>query len=136
MVFFFHMEVASDSFSFLIYSSWLLVFILGVFYLFLSGFNSYCWKGIHFSQNLDLIFLLFLFGLIIKIHFWFRDLLRELQKRSEVLLIMSGISSCLTSLNFWTTILNLRSYYLTLKTMPLFPLRLVIIDDTVNAWSG
>ena len=53
MVFFFHMEVASDSFSFLIYSSWLLVFILGVFYLFLSGFNSYCWKGIHFSQNLD-----------------------------------------------------------------------------------
>jgi len=36
-------------------------------------------------------------------------------------LLMSGISSCLTSLNFWTTILNLRSYYLTLKTMPLFP---------------
>ena len=27
-------------------------------------------------------------------------------------LLMSGISSCLTSLNFWTTILNLRSYYL------------------------
>ena len=36
-------------------------------------------------------------------------------------LLISGISSCLTSLNFWTTILNLRSYYLTLKTMPLFP---------------
>ena len=35
-------------------------------------------------------------------------------------LLMSGISSCLTSLNFWTTILNLRSYYLTLKTIPLF----------------
>merc|ERR1712151_1141726 len=33
----------------------------------------------------------------------------------------SGISSCLTSLNFWVTILNLRSYCLTLKTMPLFP---------------
>ena len=30
-------------------------------------------------------------------------------------LLISGISSCLTSLNFWTTILNLRSYYLTLK---------------------
>ena len=29
-------------------------------------------------------------------------------------LLMSGISSCLTSLNFWTTILNLRSYYLSL----------------------
>merc|ERR1711935_969816 len=35
-------------------------------------------------------------------------------------LLMSGTSSCLTSLNFWVTILNLRSYSLTLKTMPLF----------------
>ena len=52
-----HQEVASDSFCFLINSSWLLVFILYVFYLFFSGFNLYCWKGIHFSQNLDLIFL-------------------------------------------------------------------------------
>merc|ERR1711976_313448 len=41
-------------------------------------------------------------------------------------LLMSGISSSLTSLNFWTTILNLRSYYLTLKTMPLFPWALLI----------
>ena len=36
-------------------------------------------------------------------------------------LLISGISSCLTSLNFWITILNLRLYYLTLKTIPLFP---------------
>merc|ERR1711879_140711 len=41
-------------------------------------------------------------------------------------LLMSGISSCLTSLNFWTTILNLRSYCLTLKTVPLFPWALFI----------
>jgi cytochrome c oxidase subunit 1 len=41
-------------------------------------------------------------------------------------LLLSGISSCLTSLNFWITILNLRSYYLTLKTMPLFPWALFI----------
>merc|ERR1711907_572174 len=41
-------------------------------------------------------------------------------------LLMSGISSCLTSLNFWVTILNLRSYYLTLKTIPLFPWALFI----------
>merc|ERR1712144_61755 len=31
-------------------------------------------------------------------------------------LLMSGVSSCLTSLNFFVTILNLRSYSLTLKT--------------------
>merc|ERR1712184_21399 len=41
-------------------------------------------------------------------------------------LLMSGISSCLTSLNFWVTILNLRSYCLTLKTVPLFPWALLI----------
>merc|ERR1711963_1272740 len=41
-------------------------------------------------------------------------------------LLMSGISSCLTSLNFWVTILNLRSYSLTLKAMPLFPWSLLI----------
>merc|ERR1711976_212919 len=41
-------------------------------------------------------------------------------------LLMSGVSSCLTSINFFITILNLRSYYLTLKTMPLFPWSLLI----------
>merc|ERR1739836_278715 len=37
-----------------------------------------------------------------------------------------GISSCLTSINFFVTILNLRSYCLTLKTMPLFSWALLI----------
>merc|ERR1712209_217089 len=41
-------------------------------------------------------------------------------------LLISGISSCITSLNFWVTILNLRSYSLTLKTMPLFLWALLI----------
>merc|ERR1712084_2541 len=41
-------------------------------------------------------------------------------------LLVSGMSSSLTSLNFWVTILNLRSYSLTLKTMPLFPWALLI----------
>merc|ERR1712110_1210072 len=41
-------------------------------------------------------------------------------------LLVSGISSSLTSLNFWVTILNLRSYSLTLKTMPLFPWALLM----------
>merc|ERR1712048_1208342 len=41
-------------------------------------------------------------------------------------LLMSGLSSVLTSANFWVTILNLRSYCLTLKAMPLFPWSLLI----------
>merc|ERR1711937_771654 len=54
----------------------------------LSGLNLYCWKGIHFSWNLDLIFLYLFFGLIISLHFWFRDLLRELNKKYEILLMV------------------------------------------------
>merc|ERR1711881_278674 len=41
-------------------------------------------------------------------------------------LLMSGISSSLTSVNFWVTILNLRSFSFTLKTMPLFSWSLLI----------
>ena len=81
-----HLEVASASFCLLINSLWLLVFILSVFFMILSGFNLYCWKEIHFSQNNILIFPFI--GLIIGIHYWFRDLLRELPKKYEVLLIV------------------------------------------------
>jgi len=35
-------------------------------------------------------------------------------------LLISGISSCLTSLNFWVTSINMRSYSITLNTMTLF----------------
>ena len=41
-------------------------------------------------------------------------------------LLISGISSCLTSLNFWMTILNLRSYSLSLSSMSLFSWSLFI----------
>merc|ERR1712190_257314 len=83
-----HQEVASDPFCFLINSPWPLVFILYVFFLFFSGFNLYCWKGVHFSRSLGLNFSLFFFGLIISFHFWFRDLLREFYKKYEVLLMV------------------------------------------------
>merc|ERR1712061_812464 len=83
-----HLEVASDSFCFLINSSWLLVFILYVFSLFFSGFNLYCWRGIHFSWNNFLIFLVVFSNLLFNFHFGFRDLLRELGKKYEVLLMV------------------------------------------------
>merc|ERR1712122_77906 len=54
----------------------------------LSGFNLYCWKGIHFSWSNSLIFLLLFLGLIFSFHFWFRDLLRELDKKYEILLMV------------------------------------------------
>merc|ERR1712159_169045 len=82
-----HQEVASGPFCLLVNSPWLLVFVL-FFFHYVLALNLYCWKGIHFSWSLDLIFLHLLSGLIITLHFWFRDLLRELNKKYEVLLII------------------------------------------------
>ena len=49
-----HLEVASDSFCFLINSSWLLVFILYVFFIILSGFNLN--NNINLTSNRPTIF--------------------------------------------------------------------------------
>merc|ERR1711862_519498 len=79
-----HEEVASGPFCLLINSSWLLVFVLCVFFLIFSGFNLYFWKGIHFSSP-DLLEMVFIF---LVSTFWFRDLLRELNKKYEILLMV------------------------------------------------
>eukprot|EP00415_Alexandrium_ostenfeldii_P000249 UN0249 len=52
-----------------------------------SFINLYCWKGLHFSWSNSLFFIFIIVGLIFTFHFWFRDLLRELDKKYEVLLI-------------------------------------------------
>merc|ERR1711913_237414 len=74
-------------FCLLVNSPWLLVFAL-LFFLYVLGLNLYCWKGIHFSWSLDFIFFCLFSGLIISLHFWFRDLLRELNKKYEILLMV------------------------------------------------
>merc|ERR1711966_15379 len=84
-----HLEVASGPFSLLINSPWLLIFALCIFFLSISGFSLNCWKGIHFSwSNSLLVFPFLFFGLVLSFHFWFRDLLRELNKKYEVLLMV------------------------------------------------
>merc|ERR1712057_151623 len=89
-----HQEVASGPFCLLVHGPWLLVFALLMFFLSLSFFNLCCWKGIYFSNfsnavgSLHLIFLCLFFGLIISFHYWFRDLLRELNKKYEILLMV------------------------------------------------
>merc|ERR1712141_791659 len=82
-----HMEVASGPFCLLVHSPWPLVFALCLFELFLSFVNLYCWKGLHFSWSNSLIFIFIIVGLIFTWDFWFRDLLRELAKKYEILLI-------------------------------------------------
>merc|ERR1712028_100867 len=81
------MGVASGPFCLLVNSPWLLVFAL-LFFLYVLGLNLYCWKGIHFSWSLDFILFSIFSGLIITLHFWFRDLLRELNKKYEILLMV------------------------------------------------
>merc|ERR1711966_162867 len=83
-----HLEVASGPFCLLINSPWLLVFALSYFFLSLSGFNLYCWKGLHFSWSNFLIFLHLFFIVFFSLHHWFRDLLRELDKKYEILLMV------------------------------------------------
>merc|ERR1712032_813849 len=83
-----HLEVASGPFCLLVNSPYLLVFAVCLFFLSLLGFNLYCWKGIHFSWSLHLIFLCLFLGLVISFHFCFRDLLRELKKKYEILLMV------------------------------------------------
>merc|ERR1712217_214787 len=80
-------EVASGPFCLLLHSPWPLVFALCLFELFLSLVNLYCWKALHFSWSNSLIFIFIIVGLIFSFHFWFRDLLRELAKKYEILLI-------------------------------------------------
>merc|ERR1712146_463809 len=64
--------------------------------------------------------------IISTIKHFFHEFITFKYRKSYLRLLVSGISSCPTSLNFWVTILNLRSYCLTLKTMPLFPWSLLI----------
>merc|ERR1712179_153002 len=81
-----HLEVASGPFCLLVNSPWPLVFALLYFSLSLSGFNLYCSKGLHFSWSNFLVFLGLFFMMLFSFHVWFRDLLRELAKKYEILL--------------------------------------------------
>merc|ERR1712072_652087 len=57
-----HQEVASFPFSFLVNSSWLLVFLFHMFYILFFGLHLKCWKGIYFSHYFYLLFLIFVFS--------------------------------------------------------------------------
>merc|ERR1711918_273551 len=114
---FWHQEVASGPFCFLVNSSWLLVFILLVFSFFISAF------------------ILFFFGLIICFHYWFRDLLRELLKKYEVLLIILFLGFLIFLISegllfvsfFWTSFHSLSS-----PSLGLWPGEAFYVPDPVE----
>merc|ERR1712226_93239 len=57
-------------------------------YVLFSGLHLKCWKGIYFSHSFYLLFNLLFLGLVINVHFWFRDLLRESYKKVEILCVV------------------------------------------------
>merc|ERR1712057_104481 len=59
-----------------------------MFYILFFGLHLKCWKGIYFSHYFYLLFNFLFLGLIINLHFWFRDLLREGYKKVEVLCVV------------------------------------------------
>merc|ERR1712164_75566 len=83
-----HQEVASFPFSFLVNSSWLLVFLFLLFYILFLGLHLKCWRGIYFSHSFYLLFNFLFLMMLILFHFWFRDLLRESYKKVEVLCVV------------------------------------------------
>merc|ERR1712187_933626 len=83
-----HLEVALGPFCLLVNSPWLLVFALTIVLFIFTGFNLYCWAGVHFSWSNSLIILNLNYGLIFSFHYWSRDLLRELCKKYEILLMV------------------------------------------------
>merc|ERR1711920_338778 len=65
----------------------MVVFALSLVFVSLSTCNIYMWKGIYYSFS-NIFILAFVFvGLVVSIHYWFRDVVRELAKKYEILLI-------------------------------------------------
>merc|ERR1711904_78135 len=85
---FWHQEVASGPFCLLVNSPWLLVFALLIFFFSLSFFNLCCWKGIYFSNFSNVRSIHLYNKSSCSLLFWFRDLLRELNKKYEILLMV------------------------------------------------
>merc|ERR1711959_715426 len=83
-----HQEIATGPFSLLINPPWPLVFSSSLFLLMLTIVSLYCWRGVSFSWK-NIIALSCFFGLlIVSLHFWFRDLIREFLKKYEILLMV------------------------------------------------
>mmetsp|Transcript_4309 Transcript_4309/g.6309 ORF Transcript_4309/g.6309 Transcript_4309/m.6309 type:complete len:326 (-) Transcript_4309:12-989(-) len=119
-----HLEVTSNSFCLIINSPWLLVFAMCIFFIILSIFNLYLWKGIHFSWSNSFLFIILHIILVIVFNYWFRDVLRELAKKYEILLmvlflvfIIFVMSEALLFISFfWASFHSLSS--ITLGTYP------------------
>ena len=71
-----HYELSSAPFCLLTHSPWMIVFALSLVFVSLSICNIYMWKGIYYSfSNIFILGFVFV-GLVVSIHYWFRDVAR------------------------------------------------------------
>ena len=66
---------------------WAMLFALCIVLSTLSICQVYMFKGIYFSFSFIMVFALVFIGVVVSMHYWFRDLVRDLAKKYEILLI-------------------------------------------------
>ena len=82
-----HMEVSTAPFALLSTTPWAMLFALCIVLSTLSICQVYMFKGIYFSFSFIMVFALVFIGVVVSMHYWFRDLVRDLAKKYEILLI-------------------------------------------------
>ena len=82
-----HMEVSTAPFALLSTTPWAMIFALCIMLSTLCICQIYMFKGIYFSFSFIMVFAFIFVGLISSMHYWFRDLVRDLAKKYEILLI-------------------------------------------------
>ena len=67
-----------------------MMFMLGIYNNLLQRLQALVYsifKGIYFSFSFIMVFALVFIGVVVSMHYWFRDLVRDLAKKYEILLI-------------------------------------------------
>jgi heme/copper-type cytochrome/quinol oxidase subunit 3 len=82
-----HMEVSTAPFALLSTTPWAMLFALCIVLSTLSICQVYMFKGIYFSFSFIMVFALVFIGVVVSMHYWFRDLVRDLAKKYEIILI-------------------------------------------------
>ena len=82
-----HMEVSTAPFALLSTTPWAMIFALCIMLSTLCICQIYMFKGIYFSFSFIIVFAIVFIGIVVSMHYWFRDLVRDLAKKYEIILI-------------------------------------------------
>ena len=80
----FNAFVLRSPFALLSTTPWAMLFALCIVLSTLSICQVYMFKGIYFSFSFIMVFALVFIGVVVSMHYWFRDLVRDLAKKYEI----------------------------------------------------